>query len=43
LNSTYEIGCKGIGWIYVVQDRDMWQAVMIMVMNLQLHKMLAIP
>jgi hypothetical protein len=30
-----EIGWKGVGWIYVAQDRDQWRAVVNTVMNLR--------
>jgi len=30
-----EVGWEGVGWIHLVQDRDQWQAVVNMVMNLQ--------
>jgi hypothetical protein len=28
-----EIGWEGVNWMYLVQDRDQWQAVMNTVMN----------
>jgi hypothetical protein len=28
-----DIGWKGIGWIYVAQDRDKWQGIVIAVTN----------
>jgi hypothetical protein len=30
-----EIGCGGVEWIHVVQDRDLWRAVVNAVMNLR--------
>jgi hypothetical protein len=30
-----EIGWRGVDWIYLAQDRDQWQALVITVMNLQ--------
>jgi hypothetical protein len=30
-----EVGCEGMGWIDVAQDRDRWQALVNVVMNLQ--------
>jgi hypothetical protein len=30
-----EIGCGGVEWIHVVQDRDRWRAVVNAVMNLR--------
>jgi len=30
-----EIGWEGVDWIHVGEDRDWWQAVLNMVMNLQ--------
>jgi hypothetical protein len=32
-----EIGCEGVDWIYLAEDRDQWQAVVNMVMNLQVQ------
>jgi hypothetical protein len=29
-----EIGWEGVDWIHVAQDRDQWQALVNMVMNL---------
>jgi hypothetical protein len=29
-----EVGWEGVNWIHLVQDRDHWQAVVNMVMNL---------
>jgi hypothetical protein len=29
-----ELGCEGVSWIYLLQDRDLWQAVVNTVMNL---------
>jgi hypothetical protein len=29
-----EIGCDGMGWIDLAQDRDQWRALVNMVMNL---------
>jgi hypothetical protein len=30
-----EIGWEGVNWIHLAQDRDQWQALVNMVMNLQ--------
>jgi hypothetical protein len=35
-----EIGWGGMGWIALAKDRDQWRALVNMVMNLGLHKML---
>ena len=29
-----EVGCGGVEWLYVAQDRDRWQLVVSVVMNL---------
>jgi len=34
-----EVGCEGMGWIRLAQDRDRWWALVNVVMNLQVHKM----
>jgi hypothetical protein len=34
-----EVGWGHVGWIDLVQDRDRWQALANMVMNLWVHKM----
>ena len=31
-----EVGCGGIGWIKLAQDRDRWRALVSAVMNLRL-------
>jgi hypothetical protein len=31
-----EVGCGGMDWIELVQDRDRWQALINVVMNLQI-------
>jgi hypothetical protein len=30
-----EIGCEGVDWIHLAQDRDQWQAVVNTVMKLR--------
>ena len=30
-----EVGCEGMDWIELAQDRDRWQALVNVVMNLQ--------
>jgi len=30
-----KIWWKGVDWMYLTQDRDQWQALIIMIMNLQ--------
>jgi hypothetical protein len=30
-----EIGCEGVDWIYLAQDRDQWRAVVNTIVNSQ--------
>jgi hypothetical protein len=36
-NKTYlgEVGCDGMDWIHLAEDRDQWRALVNTVMNLQ--------
>jgi hypothetical protein len=36
-----EIGCGGMDWIDMAQDRDQWRALVNTVMNLRVKKILA--
>jgi hypothetical protein len=35
-----EVGCRGMNWIELAQDRDRWQALVNEEMNFGFHKML---
>ena len=32
-----EVGCGSVDWISLAQDRDRWQALVIVVLNLWVH------
>jgi len=34
-----EVGCEGMDWIKLAQDRDRWRALVSTVMNLRVPKM----
>ena len=34
-----EVGCVGMDWIELAQDRGRWRALVTVVMNLRVHKM----
>ena len=33
-----EVGCEGVDWIDVAQDRDRWWALVNVVMNIRIHE-----
>jgi len=35
-----EVGCGGMGWIVLAQDRDRWQALVSVVMNIKCEEFL---
>jgi hypothetical protein len=35
MTDLHEVGCEGMDWIKLAQDRDRWQAFLNVVMNLQ--------
>jgi hypothetical protein len=33
-----EIGCEGVDWVHLAQNRDRWQTLVNMIMNFRFHK-----
>jgi hypothetical protein len=40
IRKSWEIGCSGMDWIDLAQNRDQWRALFIMIINLWVCRML---